>query len=467
MKIKKLVFASLGMWLTAACSDSHLEIFPPLEDPGLMTQKLDPEAMKEDVDAYYYGALERHPDLAGYADQKALHTTINSIKASLTVPLTRAEFYRHIGQLTHTFGDGHSMLIWPYPEYAKLQEGGTKPFSFRVHIDRGDQIFIKTGYHDGNGTTVEAGSKIIAINDIPAYKLIDSMQRYVGGETEYLRKQFVAGRFPIYLWAVHGIAGDMTLSLETPTGIKTVAISNSQNWQSENVDTESGQDLYFKDMGDGVAYLHVGTFDVEPDQFEDFINDSFNTFRDISATSLIVDVRSNTGGNTDTALYLARHLANKRFRMASRLREKLNQDNRGIFDYKGDVGDIIDSDWDEWEEPIDHGVPFRDNIYVLVSPITYSAGIVFTSTMKDFGFATLVGQETGGNANQTAQGNLFNLPHSQLRAYITTRMLVRPSGSLAPGGVKPDFSVYPTQQSLKAGRDVELEKALELIQNKL
>jgi len=99
----------------------------------------------------------------------------------------------------------------------------------------------------------------------------------------------------------------------------------------------------------------------------------------------------------------------------------------------------------------------------LISPITYSSGIVFATTLKDNGFAILIGQQTGGNANQTAQGNLFNLPNSQLRAYIITRMLVRPSGTTTSGGVKPDHEIIPTASTVSTENDEEVVKAIELI----
>lgn len=452
--------------MLAACSDAHLDIFPPLKDPALMDRKLVPEALRQDIDAFYEGALARHPNLAEYADQAALQATLAQLKTGLKTPLTRVEFFRQVGQLTHTFGDGHSMLIWPYQEYEQLQKSGQKPFPFRVHIDVDDQIFIRQNYQDQAGNLIAAGSKITAVNGVKAAELVDSMQRYVGGETEYLRKQFVAGRFPIYLWAVHGIIGDLSLELETEDGHKTLAISNTHTWQAADSDAKEDEDFYVTDLGDGAAYLHVGHFDIDPDWFEGFIDDAFRQIAQMNAKSLIIDVRANTGGNTDTALYLTRYLADRRFRMVSKVREKLNPDNRGALGYKGAVGDIIDTVWDDWIDPVSEDKRFKGDTYVLISPITYSSGIVFASTMKDFRFATLVGQETGGFANQTAQGNLFNLPHSKLRAYITTRMLVRPSGSLAPGGVKPDYAVLATRQTISDGKDVELEQALELIRRK-
>lgn len=447
----------------SACSDPHLDIFPPLEDPKLVSEKLAVDKMREDVDAFYYGALERHPSLADYADQAALKAAVAEIKAGISEPLTRLEFFRHVGQLTHKFGDGHSMLIWPYQEYEALREAGTKPFPFLVHIDQKDQLLIKEGQSDAKGVHIAAGSRIASINGIPADQLINTMQRYVGGETEYLRKQFVAGRFPIYLWAVYGIAGDFSLELETGANTVSQTITNTQGWQVKGGAGENGQAFSYRMLPDGTAFLHIGHFDIDPDWFENFTDEAFTAFKKAGASSLVIDVRENTGGNTDTAMYLARYIADKPFRMISRMREKLNRDNRGFMNYKGEVGEVIDTAWDDWIDPVGDTKRWAGSTYVLISPITYSSGIVFASTVKDFGFATLIGQETGGNANQTAQGNLFNLPHSQLRAYITTRMLVRPSGSLAPGGVKPDHSVHATQVTLRDGRDVELEKALALI----
>ncbi|WP_262690058.1 S41 family peptidase [Kordiimonas aestuarii] len=459
-------FILVAACLTNACSEPHLDIFPPLEDPALMSTKLPAEKLREDVDAFYFGALERHPSLGEYADHAALKAAVAEIKAGLDEPLTRLEFFRHVGKLTHKFGDGHSMLLWPYPEYEAMKDAGTKPFPFDVYIDRQDQLLIREAYSNKEGGRIAAGSRIVSIGGIPATELTANLQRYVGGETEYLRKQFLADRFFIYAWAVYGIVGDVEMELETEAGTVTVAVSNTEDWQAAGADADADKDFYYRTLPDGTAFLHVGHFDVDPGWFEDFADEAFAAFRDAGATSLVIDVRENTGGNTDTALYLARYVADKPFRMVSKMREKLNRDNRGIMDHKGAVGAIINTEWDDWIDPMSDDKRLKGDTYLLISPITYSSGIVFASVLKDFGFATLIGQETGGNANQTAQGNLFNLPHSELRAYIATRMLVRPSGSVAPGGVKPDHNVEPTQESLRAGRDVEMEKALALIAKK-
>jgi C-terminal processing protease CtpA/Prc len=105
-------------------------------------------------------------------------------------------------------------------------------------------------------------------------------------------------------------------------------------------------------------------------------------------------------------------------------------------------------------------------VYLLTGSVSYSAAIVFATTLKDNDFATLVGQPTQGFANQSGQGNLFNLPHSELRAYITTRLLVRPSGELTQQGVQPHYEVEPGNSITQNIDDKTITATLELIRHK-
>ncbi len=447
------------------CSSSHLEIFPKLEDPQLVQAKIEPAKLKEDIDAYYFGALERHPNLEKYANKEELAKKVSDLKAKMDKPMTRAEFFKVVGQLTHKFNDGHSMLLWPYQEFNQITESGSKPFPFAITINSDNQVFFKKSYNHQGKDAIASGTKLLEINGVPVEELFNTMQQYTGGESGYLRKQFAAGRIGIYLWAVYGFIDDFNLVVENNGDVSNVVVRNSDSWEPANVDDKSKQDFYYNTLESGIGYLYVGSFDVDPDWFEEFANNTFEQIQEEGITALIVDVRDNTGGNTDTATYLSRYLANDKFRMISSIKEKINTDNAGIFNYRGEPGDIIEEQWDDWLKPVNAN-GFSGDVYVLISPITYSSGIVFASTMKDHKFATLIGQETGGNANQTAQGNLFNLPHSKLRAYITTRMLVRPSGSLAPGGVKPHHVTEVNEATLSNDNDPEVNKALELINQK-
>ena len=463
--MKLLIIFAIWVVLTG-CQRQHLEIFPPLSSTDMMDKKIDPKLLHQDIDFLIEGARLRHPDLFKYANEKQLTSYVEQIKSQISEPLTRLEFYRHIGQLNHRFNDGHSMLLWPYPEYARLESTEQQPFPFKIALEPNGKVLLKHHYENDEGEVLAAGSEVTHINGKGIKHLLAQLQRYVGGETAYLRQQFIVGRFPLFLWAVTDMLDEFELGLQVDGKSVFKMVRVNQNWQVIKNEKTTEESFYYRQVNKDTGFLYVGHFDIEPSKFEDFVDGSFATINSQNIKNLIIDVRDNTGGNTDTVTYLARHLANKPFRLISRLTEKLNPDNRGLFNYKGEVGDMLTSAWEEWEEPVTEESRFKGKTFLLISPITYSAGIVFATTLKDNHFAILIGQETGGFANQTAQGNLFNLPHSELRAYITTRLLVRPSGDTEITGVKPHYQTAVSKQSLRQSRDVEVEKALELIADK-
>ena len=450
-----------------ACQGSHLEIMPDLSDEKLLTEHLSVEQMHQDIDALLKGALERHPNLDKYTQVSELKSYTETLKSQVTQPLMRTEFYKIVGQLSHKFNDGHAFLIWPYQEYNSLKEQGAKPFPFEVFINSQQELYIQHDYQFGSERVV-AESKIVSINGISTEKLISTMQKYTGGESQLLREKVVAARFPVNLWAVYGFSDEFELEIEVEGKAKTLQITQAQDWQKTEsvISGKTNQDHYFKELEKGVGLLYLDHFDIKPSEFEDFVDESFEQIKTLNIHSLIIDIRNNPGGNTDTVAYLSRYLANKPFRLVSGLQEKLNKDNRGWFNYKGEEGEIVDTDWDEWETPINDNVRFTGNVYLLTGSISYSAAIVFATTLKDNGFATLVGQPTQGFANQSGQGNLFNLPHSELRAYITTRLLVRPSGELTRQGVQPHYEIEPGNSITQNMDDKTIAATLELIRQK-
>ena len=457
--MKLLGLLGLSIIVCSGCSQSHLEIFPELSSESVTTQALTVEQMHEDINAFHNGVKARHPDLNRYADQLVLEQAVADLKQQVKKPMNRTEFYRIVGQLSHQFNDGHSFLIWPHQEYLALQEQGHKPFPIGIEIN-GEGVFIKHTYQF-DGETIKAGHRLKSINGQDINDLVAFAQRFVGGETRQLREQLVAERFGLILWSVFNQIDDFTVVLEDREREFAVSITAEQDWQT----AEEGRDadFYFEETQPGVGFLYLGHFDVDPEWFEGFIDESFAEAKALGVQTLIIDVRDNPGGNTDTAAYLASYIADEPFRLVSELKEKLNEDNRGLFNYKGEPGDLLLEEWEDYIDPQQGPLRFEGDVYLLIGEITYSSAIVLATTVKDYNMAILVGQQTGGFANQTAQGNLFNLPNSELRAYVPTRLLLRPSGDTAVHGVIPDVVTTPTRQNLIDGVDTEIKAVLAMI----
>lgn len=454
--------------LISGCTSKHLDIFPELSSPDLVSAELSPERLHQDIDAFIDGVVERHPDLSQYANLEAIYQQAEMLKSEITAPMTRQAFFKKVGTLSHYFNDGHTFLIWPYQEYQALQESGKLTFPFALNVFP-EGVFLKYGYQHENNL-LPKGAKLLSINGIDIDTIFSTSQQLVGGETEVLRKHVVADRFPMMVWAVFGFVESFDMAFEVETKTTHINVESSQKWtrvDNSNDNTQADTQLAMADsdfsyhlINKETGYLKVATFDVSPSWFEDFVDATFQKISQQKVKNLIIDIRENGGGNTDTSTYLASYLAKKPFRMISSMRERLNSDNRGIFNYKGEVGDVLTQDWDDWIAPADEALSFKGNAYVLISPLSYSSAIVFATAVQDNDMAMLVGRETGGYANQTAQGNLFNLPHSELRVYVATRLLVRPNGNLQVKGVVPDIPVATTSEQIAAGEDADIAAVL-------
>ena len=78
------------------------------------------------------------------------------------------------------------------------------------------------------------------------------------------------------------------------------------------------------------------------------------------------------------------------------------------------------------------------------------------------GRATLVGQTTGGSAGN---GLRSSLPGGGTLSIATFTALIPGGDEYVGVGVTPDVEVWPTREDLAAGRDVVLERAVELLGN--
>ena len=226
----KSFFAVAGALFLGACSQPHLDIFPELEDPALMAEKLPADALREDVDALYNGVVLRHPDISSYADMEKLGSAVESLKSSLDKPMTRLEFYTRVGELTHLFNDGHTLLLWPYPEIQAFEQNGGSLFPFTVFIDENDRIFLNQSFESADGRKLHQGMEILSINGNNNIYWVNHLQRYASGESELLRKQLIARRLSTYLWATSGIADEADLEIHVDGQDQALHITPQDQW---------------------------------------------------------------------------------------------------------------------------------------------------------------------------------------------------------------------------------------------
>jgi carboxyl-terminal processing protease len=101
---------------------------------------------------------------------------------------------------------------------------------------------------------------------------------------------------------------------------------------------------------------------------------------------------------------------------------------------------------------------------LLVDHDTASGAEIFAAALQEAKLATLVGTKTAGNVGVATQ---VTLPDESV-LQVTEQRFVTPSGAQLDNiGVTPDMQVDMTDEDLENDRDPQLQKALELMVQKL
>ena len=126
-------------------------------------------------------------------------------------------------------------------------------------------------------------------------------------------------------------------------------------------------------------------------------------------------------------------------------------------------GAIIRQEVDPTQELVVPGplaVRFTGPVYLLISAGTFSSGMSCALAAKDYGLATIVGQETGEPVNGTGELYALTTPNLKLQAFLTTKLFLAPKPHPNGQGVVPD--VYVGEET-NCAYDPVLERTLALI----
>jgi C-terminal processing protease CtpA/Prc len=101
---------------------------------------------------------------------------------------------------------------------------------------------------------------------------------------------------------------------------------------------------------------------------------------------------------------------------------------------------------------------FKGQVYIFGDGSNTSATYTMLMLAKNYGFATFIGSESGGNLQgiNGSQYVFFYLPYSRMEVDIPL-IYSQPTASMPDRGVKPDIEVKMTQRAIALGRDPFLE----------
>ncbi|MBE1301382.1 MAG: hypothetical protein GJ680_15955 [Alteromonadaceae bacterium] len=415
-------------------------------DQEFTNKEFTSEQIHQDIDFLVETMRQRHPAYALYVDEPALLQKVADIKSQITDGFTRQEAFTYIAQLTPFFNDGHSILFPLLAELTYAEESGVQVFPFGVKV-RNQQIFLASAYtRMQDNFSLPSDTEITAINGVSASSIVAKLAKMSHGETPELRESVLGLLFHYWLYAVYDVKGDISISCNMQGESKELLLANEDQWEPAAGELK---DYSLDLLAGNVGYLRIGTFDVanDMDSYKKFVAAAFEELSQKQVQKLIIDVRGNTGGQSDAGAEVIQYLINAPVSQASYAIEKLNADTNGLFGYKGKPGEIkeLSVESDGMVKPVTADKRYQGEVVVLIDRLSYSATILFSATILDHGIARLAGEPTGGFANQTGNLAPFYLPNSKLLMLAPGRYIIRPSGDRNNTPVIPHIELHKNQ----------------------
>ncbi|MBV8604060.1 MAG: PD40 domain-containing protein [Pelomonas sp.] len=177
-----------------------------------------------------------------------------------------------------------------------------------------------------------------------------------------------------------------------------------------------------------LGYIHLNA--MGPEDVDEFAREFY---AQIDRDGLIIDVRSNNGGNVDSWM----------------------------------LGTLLRRAWMFWQPRSPEGAPpapnmqqvFRGRLVILVNEETYSDGETFSEGFKRLGLGTVIGKRTSGAGVWLSDGNLLvDKGHARAAEYAQ----LTPAGEqiIEGVGVTPDLVVENPPRATFAGQDAQLDAGI-------
>ncbi|MEM9594667.1 MAG: S41 family peptidase [Acidobacteriota bacterium] len=423
------------------------------------------------------------------AEYDALHASMMADfdgSLSLFEIQTRFQKFMAFGRI------GHSRIDFPEAAYTEFRKGGGKtvPFYFRVVDGR---VLVTEDY---SGTPLSPGDEIVALEGQPMDRWLERLRGHLSAERAYMAHTMLEFHFPRLIWLELGAIDSLDLEIRREDGSEAtleVPTRTREEIQAAILEAPPSLELDWnareaRMLDDRIAYLRPGPsyepttedpYDTRP--FRAFIDDAFQSFLEADARALLIDLRDNPGGDNSFSDLMVSWFADRPFRFCSRFHIKVSPQttasNRKRLEAAAEedpesislrfaelyadreAGDVVD-----FEVPFAQprqGERFTGEVFVLVNRHSFSNTVMVAALIQDFGFGTILGEETSDLAATYGAMEQFQLPRSGLTVGYPKAYIVRPNGDESVRGVVPDVPI--ATPVVEGPEDPVLQEALRVV----
>ena len=434
-----------------------------------LNKPISAEQLKKDVDFAYAKLQKLQPELYWYISKKNLDFKIDSLKTTLTKPLTSLEFYKKITPVLNEIRQGHlgiypNSKIYTKREIKAIAKKGMGPLSQFEFMMNDNKLYVAK--NQSIDSTIAVGTEIISINTVSSDTLLKNYRKLMssdGFNTTFFKHQ-LPKKFSTFYVYDYGIQDSLHYEFKFNDSIKKVwikrkktgatteikkdsvvkkitkaerkknklALKNKQRYNNihgyDEITKTYQRSLRFIEKDSSVAVLKIKSFSIG--NYTPFYKDIFKRIKANKATTLVLDLRENPGGRLSEINYLYSFVADSSIAFAdkSEVASKTSFLNRDYFGgglatnflktlaypiyvsyiylkVKKENGKYYFRTSENKAKPLPEN-HFAGKMYVLIDGGSFSASSIISSNLKGSKRAIFVGEETGGAYNGTVAGQM-------------------------------------------------------------
>ena len=464
-------------------------------------RKFSSSALKEDFKIFRSVLEESHPSLYWYTSKDSLDYYFDRENRLISDSLTEPAFRTMLMYVISKINCGHTAVKYSkqYSRFLDTARLRTFPLSLKLwqdtmvvaaNLNRRDSLLIK-------------GTVLKSINGLTQPQLRDSIFNFVVtdgyslcGKYQTLSTGFA---FANLYKNIFGLTDSFHIRYLDSVGTEDEIHVPAYDFRNDTMNrwgftVHRGPDrkkkppelIFFSnsnlqvDTGGSTAYMALSTFD-RGNHLKKFFRKSFKEIRSDHIKHLVIDVRSNGGGDAGNSTMLTRYLIDHRFKLADSLYAIRKHSAYHKYIAKSSMYDVLMSfisrkradgkyHFGYFERHYFHPKTknhFDGNVYILIGGNSFSATTLFAGSLKGQKNVTMVGEETGGGyyGNTAWIIQEVTLPHTKIRFTLPRfRLVVNKDREKNGRGVMPDVLALPTAEAIRKGIDFKSEKARQLIE---
>ena len=444
---------------------------------------------------------DSHPGLYWYTSKDSMDYFFENGYSRIKDSMTEMQFRNLLSYVITKINCGHTSVrnSRQYNEYLDTAKQKLFPLGMKFWGD----TMIVTANINRKDSILRRGTVIKSINGLTSQQLRDTMFNFMvtDGYSQTGKFQSLSNGFNFGSWykSIFGLEDKLDIFYYDNKGNAKEVIAPVYNPVTDTIKKDSGTRTLFHilskkerrhqqlfntrnlqiDTAGSTAFMTLNTFS-NGNRLKRFFRQSFKTLDEKHIKNLMIDLRSNGGGDATNSTLLTKYIINKKFKLADSLYavKRGSQYDKYIeksFWYKMLMVFVTSKREDGkyhfgyferhyFNPKASHH--FNGDVYLLIGGNSFSATTLFAGAVKGQKNVTLVGEETGGGyyGNNAWMIPEVTLPNTGLQFRLPKFRLVVDKSRVKDGhGVMPDVVVMPTAEAIKKGIDFKTVKATEII----